>query len=484
VLSDPPRPGNLSVSLAAVTQTEWDPIRAVFERHGQGHVFQGFEALGAPARAALLAQARGIDLEAVAEAVRASRQRSVPPLSPAPVDRLVARGGDPDLRARAGQLGRAMLAEGAVAVMVMAGGQGTRLGFAGPKGCLPLGPVTQRTLFELQAQKLRGLERRCGKPVPWLVMTSPATDPETRAFFARHAGFGLARDRIHFFRQGTAPSVDLAGRLLRTSPGRIAESPDGHGGALPALVRSGLVELLRARGIRWIQTYQVDNPLVRIGDPVFLGLHRLRGAQMSCKVVEKATPDETAGTVGLREGRTVVVEYTEIDRAHREAREPDGSLRFWAASIGMHVIDLDLVERVGSHPRRWLPLHASAKKIPQLDPTGRTDRTVVPDSPNGYKLERFVFDALGAAETVALLEVERSQEYAPIKRPAGEHSPETARAALSACARRWLEAAGIGGLAPGEPIELDHARIDSERDAAGAGIRSVSEAPGWILRGG
>lgn len=202
---------------------------------------------------------------------------------------------------------------------------------------------------------------------------------------------------------------------------------------------------------------------------------------MSCKVLEKRIPEESAGTVGVAAGRVRVVEYTEVDAAHRGAREADGSLRFWAASIAMHVLDLGLVREVGSSPARWLPLHASAKKIPCIDPEGNP---VVPVAPNGYKLERFIFDALGAASDVALLEVRREEEYSPIKSPTGEFTPEAARRALSARAESWLRSAGVAGIEPGEIIELDHARIDGESDARRTGLRHVSEANDWILLGG
>jgi UDP-N-acetylglucosamine/UDP-N-acetylgalactosamine diphosphorylase len=340
--------------------------------------------------------------------------------------------------------------------------------------------VTDRSLFALQAQKLRGRIRRHGRGIPWLVMTSPATDASTRRLFGEAGYFGLAPEEVWFFPQALAPCLDLEGRLALARAGVIAEAPDGHGGALPALCRAGLVDRLRDRGIRQLVSYQVDNPLAPVVDPLFIGLHVLEGAEMSCKVVAKVGPDENAGTVGLLGGRVRVVEYTEVTEPIREAREPDGGLRYWAASIGMHVLDLGLIERVGAAQERWLPFHLSPKRIPGAGQEAPLESAV----PNGYKLERFVFDALGAAGSAALLEVRRDEEYAPIKRPSGAQSPQTARRALVSCTRRWLEAAGIEGLTPESWIEVDHARIDSECDARRAGFRHVSEASGWILLGG
>jgi len=459
-------------------------FRARYEGCGQGHVFAHWERLDSGRRAALIAQLARIDpaaLRAAVERAATLAQGAPETLEPVPVERLPERGGDTAFRARAEEAGQAELERGEVAVLVMAGGQGTRLGLAGPKGALAVGPVSGRSLFELQAQKIRGASRRSGRPLPWLVMTSPATDVATRVLFEEQRGWGVPAEDIEIFCQGTAPSVDFEGRLLMAAPGQIVESPDGHGGCLGALVSSGLVGRLRDRGIRRITTHQVDNPLVRIADPVYLGVHRLREADMSCKVVAKRSPEERAGTVGRLEGQTRVIEYTEIAPHHRDLRDAAGELVFWPASIGMHVLELDFVERVGSDVERWLPFHASPKKIPAVDPAGPFSASpLVPRVPNGYKLERFIFDALGAARHAALLEVRREEEYAPIKKPEGGESPLAARKALTALARRWLDEAGIEGAEGASWIELDQSCIDGAAEARRSGIRHVTDAPDRI----
>src|SRR5690606_25734466 len=176
-------------------------------------------------------------------------------------------------------------------------------GFPGPKGLFPLGPATGRTLFELQAQKLRRARARYGVPIPWCVMTSPATDAATHAFFAEQKYFGLPAEDVLFLCQGTAPALDFEGRLLLEAPDRIVESPNGHGGAFQALARSGVLDELERRGITAIAYYQVDNPLVPLVDPVFLGFHALEDAQMSAKVVRKIDPMEKVGVVARIDGR-------------------------------------------------------------------------------------------------------------------------------------------------------------------------------------
>ena len=361
-----------------------------------------------------------------------------------------------------------------MAALVVAGGQGTRLGFDGPKGLFPLGPVSQRSLFAQQAQKLRGAARRYGRPVPWLVMTSAVTDRACREAFEAAGRFGLPAEDVRFFTQGSMPAVDFEGRLLLEAPDRLAVAPDGHGGVITALASSGLLEELEKRGVRLLSYYQVDNPLVTLADPLFLGLHDLRGAEMSCKVLAKRSPEERAGTVGRLGDRTRVIEYTEVDPWHREERDASGELVYWAASIGIHVLSTAFVRRVAAEAERVLPYHASPKAIPCLGPGGRR---VVPEAPNGYKLERFVFDALPEARRVALLEVRRHEEYSPIKNRSGSESPCTARRDLVARYHRWLRAAGVTNVPEAAWIELDESRIEAPE--------TLESGPGadWILFG-
>ncbi len=460
-----------------------EAIRARLHASGQSQVFRFWDRLDASGRARLLEQLEQIDLDALAAAERAIRAPAATAsgaLQPPAVELLPERGGDAARMRQAEQLGREMLAAGRVAALVVAGGQATRLGYGGPKGCFPLGPVTRRSLFELQAQKLRGLERRHGAAVPWYIMTSPATDAATRAFFEQHGRFGLAGENLRIFRQGSVPSLDLAGRMILSAPDQVFENPDGHGGVIPALARESCLAELAARGIDTLFYYQVDNPLVRLADPGFLGLHALSGAEISCKVVRKREPGEKVGVLASRGGRLGVVEYTELEDSERGAREADGSLRFWAGNIAVHVFSLDFLARIAARAEALLPFHASPKPIPTLDDAGRP---VAPAAPNGYKLERFVFDALAAAERVCAVEARREEEFAPVKNASGADSPQTARDALSRCYRRWLTAAQIE--APAEPdwIEIDHSRVDGPEDARALGVRRFSEAPD-VLRAG
>jgi len=455
-------------------------LRSRFESHGQAHVFRFWDRLDAAARRGLLEQAACIDLPAVLSALASARKPVAPDagkLEPALVELLPEHGGDAARWSEAHQRGEAALRGGRVAAMVVAGGQATRLGFDGPKGLFPIGPVTQRSLFELQAQKLRGLARRYGRRVPWYVMTSEATDAATRACFERSGRFGLPEDEVFFFRQGMLPSFDFEDRIVLERPDRIMANPDGHGGSLTALLASGALDDMQRRGIDTLFYYQVDNPLVQICDPAYLGFHLGSGAEMSCKVIRKLDPMEKVGVLARADAATLVIEYTELTDECRHARDAQGELRFWAGNLALHAFSLPFLRRVSGSADRWLRFHASVKKIPTVDDQGRP---VAPREPNGRKLERFVFDALPAARAVCVVETSREREYAPVKNADGPDSPATARRALMTRYRHWLAAAGIEPPLPGTRIEIDHSRIDGEEDARALGIRTFAQAAEFI----
>ncbi len=454
-------------------------VRQRFEACGQGHVFRFWDRLGPAEREALVEQAESIDLPALLRSLEATAQRGdarAPRLEPVAVERLPDHGGDAVRREQARRSGAALLEAGRVGVLVVAGGQATRLGYDGPKGAFPIGPVTDRTLFEIQAQKIRRLRARYRRPVPWYVMTSPATDAATRQIFARENRFGLPASDVFFFSQGMVPSFDFDGRLILSEPGRIMENPDGHGGSLTALLRSGALDDMERRGVDTLFYYQVDNPLVRMADPTFLGLHALAGAEVSCKVVRKRDPMEKAGVLARVDGRIGVVEYTELGAPHRDAVDARGELVFWAGNTAIHAFDAAFIRRVASEADRWLPFHASEKKIPTLDDAGRP---MAPAAPNGRKLERFVFDALPAARTVCIVETARAEEFSPVKNAEGSDSPETARRDLVAQYASWLRSAGIEAP-PGALLEIDHSRVDGPEDLHELGIRNLSDAPDVI----
>jgi len=452
-----------------------DRVRAAFRSRHQEHVFRFWDQLDDESRAGLAAQAAEIDLaslERAFESAGESPHSDDSALRPVPVESLPENGGNPEERVEASVRGDALLRDGRVGVLVVAGGQATRLGHPGPKGLFPLGPVSSRSLFAQQAQKLARLRARCGQPVPWLVMTSAATDAPTRAAFAEAEWFGLPRDDVFFLCQANSPSMDFEGRLMLARADRIAESPDGHGGVVLALRDSGALDEMQQRGVDTLFYYQVDNPLVRLGDPCFIGFHDMRGADMSCKVVRKRDAAEKVGVVVQMGEQVGILEYTEIGETARQARDAQGALLYWAGNVAVHVLDTDFLRRVAEDAERLLPLHASQKKIPTVDADGRP---CLPDTPNGYKLERFIFDALQAARRVCVVEVCREEEYSPVKNAEGSDSPVTARRDLEAVYRRWITEAGLPSPAADARVEIDESQVAGPEDLRSLGVGGVSQ---------
>ena len=419
-------------------------------RHRQEHLLRWWSELDEPARATLAAEIGALPLDQldglIAELVHgASQPESINPASvrSVEVNRLPRTDAERVARRHAASIGEAMLADGEVAVVVVAGGQGTRLGYEGPKGTFPIGPVSGASLFEIHAHKSVALSRRYGRLIPFYVMTSPANDEATRRFFAEHGNFGLAH--VRFFVQGQMPAVDRAtGRILLADKGHIALSPDGHGGTIAALAAPGparepsCLDEMRDLGIRTVFYFQVDNPLVQIADPAFLGLHRQAAADVSFKVVEKTDPTERVGLVVEVEGRPRVIEYSDLAPELAERRQPDGSLELWAGSIAIHGFERTFLERLAAGGGQ-LPFHRAVKKVPYLDDSGAR---VEPSEPNAVKFERFIFDALPLAERWAIVETDRAVEFEPLKNRTGAESPASVRQRMSDLFAGWLESAG------------------------------------------
>lgn len=337
------------------------------------------------------------------------------------------------------QQGRDLLGGSRVAVLTVAGGQGSRLGFDRPKGMYPIGPVTDRSLFQIFAEQIAALRRDFEAEIPWLVMTSDATHDETEAYFRANSWFSLPPDSVHFFRQGSLPAVEAStGRILVSPDGGVSLSPDGHGGVVAALSRSGLLDRLEQSGISDIFYHQVDNPAVRLCAPVVLGAHADRGADVTTCVVRKVSPDERMGVVVESGGRCRIVEYSELTPEQSARTDNEGRWIFQAGNTAIHVFSVAFL-RTLSAGAGALPLHTARKKVAYRDTDGST---VVPESPNAFKFERFIFDALPIAERSLVVEVDRAEWFAPVKNAEGSDSPETSRAALSRLGRAWLEAVG------------------------------------------
>ena len=338
---------------------------------------------------------------------------------------------------RARRAGEKALREGKIGAVLVAGGQGSRLGFDGPKGCLAIGPISGATLFEIHCRKIVALERRHRCEIPFYIMTSRDNDAATRAFFAANRYFGLRRARVMFFVQGMWPALDVGGNVMVDRPGHIFMSPDGHGGTLAALRESGMLDDMTRRRLKTLFYFQVDNPLVEIADPVFVGLHGMWKADMSVKVCGKRDPEEGLGVVVKSGGRNRIVEYTELTAEQKNARLKSGELKFNAGSVAIHMFSLAFMKKAASLS---LPLHAAHKKVPFCDERGRT---IKPDAPNAFKFEKFIFDALPLARRTMVLEFRREDEFSPVKNASGNDSPESTRKDMVRKFARWIEQCGV-----------------------------------------
>ena len=418
----------------------------------QDHIHAYLEVLPGPERQQLLDDATQIDLEKIAGlygAYRASREQGhgKKAFEAAEVLQLPRTNVFAAERSRLVSLGEDILRQGRVAIFLVAGGQGTRLGYNGPKGCFPVSPVKQKSLFQLFAENIMALRRRYGALLPWYILTSRENNAATCAFFNDHNFFGLPADTVRFIIQKEIPSLDLTGRIIVSPDKKIFKNPNGHGGSLDALKDSGALAEMAARGIDEIFYFQVDNPLAKIADPLFIGAHVENRAQMSTKVVRKVNPAEKVGIIGRINGRLGCIEYSELSQAEIEERLPDGRLRFSSANIAIHLLNRGFVEKLTSDPDFRLPYHIAVKGIDSLAADGATVQKI-----DGLKFEMFIFDALGFAERSVTLEVPREEEFSPVKNASGADSPGTARAAMIAQHLSWLQGSGKLPAAPDDLV--------------------------------
>ena len=444
-----------------------EELRRRLEAVGQLQVLQFWDELQDLQRVQLSEQINSIDLELVAHLVAGRdespnwgdlAERAQPP-------RAIRLGNSHNefTAAEALARGEAELREGKVGMILVAGGQGTRLGFPHPKGLLPLGPLSSRTLFQIHIDRLRAVSRRYGKSIPLYVMTSPRDSPGDGRFLADHDRFGLAPEDLQLFCQGMMPAVDAAtGKILLSERWQLALNPDGHGGMLRALALSGCLDDARQRGIQRLFYGQVDNPLLQICDPLLIGYHVLAGSEMTTQVVAKRDPLDRVGNLAMIDGRTQIIEYSDLPEKAARRRDPDGTLYFWAGSIAVHVFDVQFLERMAGQTDQ-LPFHRAHKKSAYIDANGNR---IQPHSPNSIKFERFIFDLLPFASNPIAVEGAAEEVFAPVKNAAGAPTEtiETARAALVARDTRLLQAAGVH-VAPDVPVEINPLwAFDAARD--------------------
>ena len=399
-----------------------EAIKRTLKKYSQEHLLNGYEKLDEVKQKKLLNQIENTDFELINSLYQNSQKEvQIPESQITPIEYL-------DKEKLNGyykgfqETGEKAIRSGKLAAVTMAGGQGTRLGHKGPKGTFDIGLDSHKSLFELLSDSLKEQGKKYDVTIPWFIMTSEENNDETVDFFAKHKFFGYEKDKnIFFFKQGELPMVDTEGKILIGEDGLIKEAADGHGGIYEALVKNGMTKKMRELGVEWIFIGGVDNCLVKMVDPVLMGIAIQKHVTAAGKSVVKANPSEKVGVFCKRNGRPSVVEYTEIPKDMAEATDERGELIYGESHILCNLFNIDAVERMGRTP---LPYHTAFKKATYIDKNGNK---VVPDGPNAYKFEAFLFDAFGELDDMAILRVKREEEFAPVKNATGTDSPETAR---------------------------------------------------------
>lgn len=325
------------------------------------------------------------------------------------------------------EIGLKALREGKVGAVLLAGGQGTRLGLDRPKGTLNIGIDRELFLFEQLICNLMEVTDEAGTYVPFYIMTSNINHEDTVAFFEEHAYFGYPKEYVKFFIQEMEPACDYEGRVYMESGTSVAMSPNGNGGWFTSMVRGGLLADIKKRGIEWLNVFAVDNCLQRIADPCFIGATIAYGCESGAKVVRKAAPDEKIGVLCTEDGKPSIAEYYEMTEEMATARTENGELKYAFGVILNYLFSEAQLEKIAN---AQMPIHVVEKKIPYVDADGNP---VKPEQPNGYKFETLVLDMVHMMEDCVPYEVDRRREFAPIKNLHGIDSLDSARELMRGC---------------------------------------------------
>ncbi|MBQ9657775.1 MAG: UTP--glucose-1-phosphate uridylyltransferase [Clostridia bacterium] len=400
----------------------FEEIEWKLKKFGQEHLLNGYSQLEEAKQKRLLEQLKKIDyslINSLYEGTKKSKDLSNSVIEPIQFfDKYKLNGQYKEFEA----IGEKAIKEGKLAVVTMAGGQGTRLGHKGPKGTFDIGLDSHKPLFELLRDTIKEAEKKYNVIIPWFIMTSRENNDETISFFEKNKFFGYEKDKtIFFFQQGELPMIDTEGKILIGEDGLVKEAADGHGGIFESLVRNKMTDEMRRMGIEWAFIGGVDNCLAQMVDPVFLGIAIDKNVAAVGKSIIKANPQEKVGVFCKKDGKPYVIEYSEISQELAEKTDENGELVFGESHILCNLFSLDAIERMGQKP---LPYHSAFKKATYIDKDGNK---VEPTSPNAYKFEAFLFDAFGELDDMIVLRGKREEEFAPCKNATGVDSPETAR---------------------------------------------------------
>ena len=424
----------------------FEKLKMNLKKYKQEHLLRFIDEIDEKSREQLISQLESIDFpeldNLIKEYVVSAHQTPLPSdITPAPYFPIKPENPEQEqLFDKALLKGKELLAAGKIAALTVAGGQGSRLGFDGPKGSYPVTPVKYKTLFCYFAESLIRAGVKFGAPIRWYIMTSTVNDQQTRDFFQSNNFFGMDPQLITFFTQGTMPAISNDGKVLLNSRASLALAPDGHGGTLSALGNSGALDDMRVHDIEHISYFQVDNPLVSVVNPLFIGLHALEDSEISMRALIKTGPFEKLGNFCIADNLLQIIEYSDMPEELAEARDADGRLEFRVGSPAIHILKREFVERLTKGGKLHLPWHRAEKKVPFVDADGVE---ITPEFPNAVKLETFIFDAIPMAEKTMILEARREEEFAPVKNKTGVDSADSCREMLINRDAEWLESAGV-----------------------------------------
>ncbi len=416
-------------------------LLTLWDKYGQEHLIAHYKKLSRVDKDTFLESMKELDFDLVFKLHSLFRQpestHSLKKIEPARIITLQTTTEELYLRNKALALGKSMMRNNKIAVLIAAGGQGSRLGFDGPKGAFPVTTVRKKSLFQLFSETIIALSRRYHATIPFLIMTSEDNHNDTIAYFNINDYFGLDRKSIYFFKQSMLPSITPDGKLVLKDKTHLFVNPDGHGGVFKALLQSGLLKDLQDQGISDIFYCQIDNPLVKIADPLFIGYHKMYQAEISTKVVRRKNTEERVGIYLSVDGKDTIVEYSDsFAKKIMSVLDKDGNLLYWAGNIAVHMLNISFIERLNAQGLN-LPYHRATKNIHTIDERGN------PVITTGWKFETFIFDAIPLAKKTCCMEAVREEEFSPIKNRDGEHSPKTARRDMNNLYRKWLQEAGF-----------------------------------------
>lgn len=401
-----------------------DEAKAILKKYGQEHLLNNFENLDDIHKEKLLEEIENIDFELMNSLYEKTKKETANNKDKITPIEYLDKFNLGEKYKYYEEIGKKAIKEGQLAVVTMAGGQGTRLGHNGPKGTYDIGLDSHKSLFELLSDSIKTEAKKYGVKIPWFIMTSRENNEETIKFFKQHKNFGHEKDKdLFFFIQGELPMMDTEGKILIGEDGLIKLAADGHGGVYESLVKNGMTKKMKELGVKWVFVGGVDNCLAKMVDPVLMGIAIDQKVTVACKSVVKVNPHERVGVFCRRNGKPGIVEYTEITDKMAEATDKDGELLYGEANILAHLFSVDAIERMGAEP---LPYHVAFKKAKYINKDGKL---VEPDSPNAYKFEAFLFDSFNEVDEMAIMRVKREEEFAPVKNSdlAGVDCPKTAK---------------------------------------------------------